>query len=280
MASVAVSAQVTLPTGAKLSASTSIPIAATTLLGTTTSTNGAAPTWAPKSGAVRVYTPAGKGLYGWTSAAMIAAMAQNPAMIILSMKDTPTHSLLDPVVNNVPAGITLVLIFHHEPDQGVASGDPSPAQYKADWAAGAAIVNGLPASKRQFVKMCEDFTEYAQTHGKEAWSDFWTGLADYCAVDVYTDALSTTAYPAAAAMFALLLAVSKATGKPALVPEYGAKRIASDTDGSGCAAMIASHIAYAQQHGIVALIWWSSSPFALDARPAEQAVWKKYVLAA
>jgi hypothetical protein len=263
------------PAGLHLTVTGAATVVSPLLSGTTTAVNGAAPAWAPLSGVVRVYTPPGKGCYGWTSAAMIAAMKQHPSMIILSMKDTPTHALLDPVINNVPPGVTLVLIFHHEPDQGTASGDPSPAQYKADWTIGAGIVNALPAAKRRQVQMCEDFTEYAQTHGKEAWSDFWTGLADYCAVDIYTDALSTTTYPTAAATFALLLAVCASTGKPGLIPEYGAKRIGSDTTGTGCATMIGSHIAYLRtQPRIRAVIWWSSSPFTLDGRSPELAVWQ------
>jgi hypothetical protein len=241
--------------------------------GTTTAVNGAAPSWSPTADAVRVYTPQGKGCYGWSSAPMIAALKQKPKMIILSMKGAPTHALLDPVINNVPAGIILVLIFHHEPDQGVAAGDPSPAQYKADWAAGAAIVNALPPAKRAVVRMAEDFTAFAQLHGKEAWTDFWTGLADYIALDIYMNAISTTSYPAASALFALLLAAMKSTGKPGMVPEYGGQRIASDTDGSACAAAVTSHVSYAAAHGIIAMIWWGGSPYSLDGRPAEQRAW-------
>ena len=55
---------------------------------------------------------------------------------------------------------------------------------------------------------------------------------------------------------------------------------ATSGNGSGCAAMVTSHVAFAAAHGILVIIWWGGSPYSLDARPAEQKTWKQLALTA
>jgi hypothetical protein len=227
---------------------------------------------------MRVYTPPGAGLYGWTSSNMVAALKMHPKCIHLSMKDTPTPGIVNPVLDGIPAGLVLRLTVNHEPEQGPGSGDPTLQQYNANWAALVSIVNAHP--KRSQVLLSPILTLYAQLHGKGPWQQWIPPGVDEIGIDSYTDAVmdnNATSYPTGAQMFALLQQIMSSTGLPGLVPEYGSYRIASDTDGSGCAAMIAEHVAYVRSIGVRAIAWFDESPYAIEGRPAELAAWQRAV---
>jgi hypothetical protein len=223
----------------------------------------------------RVYTPQGKGIYGWSSAAMLAALATG-AEIQESFKDTPTRALLQPWFDAIPANVARIsLTVHHEPE-----GDLPIPQYQADWKFLRAFRDSHPNGHK--VVLVEDLTLYAELHGKGPASAWWSGYADKIALDCYRNAIAGDTYPAPATLFAMPAAVAAQLGVGWMVPEFGGDRISTDTTGTGRAAWMTACAVWAAAHGCEAIAWFcepgttSKAPngYHLDQCPPELAAWQ------
>lgn len=228
----------------------------------------------PGNAVTAIYTPQGKGFYGWSNAAMKAAAAAKIKCIWASLKDTPTEALLNPVLDGIPPGMIFRLTFHHEPEQQTG-GDPDLATYQRDWKVGRQIVDAHP--KRDQIVLSEVLTQYAETHGKGPWDKWWTGQADELGWDCYGNAISTTVYPSAEAQFALPVAVTKTLKLPWAVREYGIAKLSTDTTGVQHTNTVGAHLAHVIDNDCAAIIEFNeigtSGDYRLDVVPGTKAFW-------
>jgi hypothetical protein len=165
------------------------------------------------------------------------------------------------------------LTLDHEPEQQ-DSGDPAPAEYRAEWRELTAALAGHP--RRGEVMLTPVYTEYAATRGSRAaswYGDFgvvsgFDGV-DTVGFDIYNN--STQAYRTASNMFGFALAHARQHGKPLVVAEWGIERIASDDTGSLCAQRMREHATYfAAQPEARALAWFYRGGDNLDTRAPEK----------
>lgn len=209
----------------------------------------------------RIYSTPGAGLKSWTGTVMGAL--PRDAAIMYSFKDWPVD--VSAWMTSRPADwhTTVYLTLDHEPEQGTTQGDPTPADYRAEWAALVAQVANNP--RRAEYKLTPVFTEYyAKRNADTFWSNFGQVSAlpgvDAVGFDVYDNDGKGTAYRAPSEAFSVPLSYARRADvrKPLILAEWGvARRPTTDASGAGAAQAMRDSMTYLRaQPDVPFVAWW------------------------
>jgi hypothetical protein len=142
---------------------------------------------------------------------------------------------------------------HHEP-----APEKSPATYRADAARMAEILATHPDAGN-VLGNGPNLTRWQIANAPVAEridpADYWYTGATFFSADTYNP--STSRYWTPEEMFQPIADAARGFGVPWMAPEWGGKRLASDTTGEGRAAWIRDCLAYlAEQPDVLAVGWW------------------------
>ncbi len=180
---------------------------------------------------------------------------------------------------NAPRDREIYWTYYHEPEDNIAAGEFTAVQYRAAWTRIAALAAKAQNShlRATLILMCYTLTSYSG----RSFSDYYPGpsVIDVLGFDCYNQLWAKGQYIAPSTMFANVLAVSKATGKPFGVTEFGSQLAVGDTTGSGRAAWLRASGSYLAEQGAV-LVTYFDSPVSAEYRlldaPSLQA-WKDVI---
>lgn len=222
----------------------------------------------PQPAFARVFTPTGKGLYGWAT----AAMRNLPPGTIphVSHKDRLDRGTLNHFWDGLPDTAELWHTYHHEP-QG--AGQPDLDAYAAYWRELRRARDAHP--NRQRITLVMVHTLYAVRHKPidwRPWVEATLDAADVQGWDCYRDT-AFDAYEPAAANLGLPADAAREYGCRWSVPELGSTLCTWDRDGAGRAGWYRDCVRFAAAHDCEAVGFWSASDQsgALDYRPHDQA---------
>ncbi|WP_422744341.1 hypothetical protein ACN27B_08690 [Micromonospora sp. WMMD754] len=214
----------------------------------------------PNPKVVRLYTGIGGGLASWSSGPL--SMVPATSVCWYSFKDWVASSSPQKIRDWLSArpiarrGVVDVVTLDHEPEQQ-DSGDPTPAQFRQEWAEFTAALAGHP--RRSEVRLVPVFTEYYARRTASWWSDFGqvAALAGVNGVgfDIYDTGYSTYRSVMERNEFALATARRAEVRKPLLIAEWGIARKTGD-DGSGAAKAMRDNMAYLRSQPDVDLVSW------------------------
>ncbi|RGC68786.1 hypothetical protein C5N14_12375 [Micromonospora sp. MW-13] len=138
---------------------------------------------------------------------------------------------------SVPGNLDVYWSYFHEPEDDIARGSYTAAQYRAAWQrlAGLADRAGNARLRATLILMC--WTLNPSSH--RTFEDYWPGgdAIDVLGWDCYNSGGKFNRYTDPAQVFSPMIAKSKALGKPWGLAETGSVRIAGDS-GAGRAAWI------------------------------------------
>jgi hypothetical protein len=114
-----------------------------------------------------------------------------------------------------------------------------------------------------------------------SFSDYYPGpsVIDVLAFDCYNQSASSGAYMDPATMFASVLAVSRSTGKPFAITEFGSLLVKGDSTGVGRAAWLRASATYLAAQGAL-FVTYFDSPVTAEYRlmdPASIAAWRAVI---
>jgi hypothetical protein len=229
-------------------------------------------------GVDRVYypglPPAWPGNAGYSGGPVIVSFKADPQQVLTGAYD----AMLTSWFSSAPRGHAIWWTYYHEPEDQIASGAFTAAQYRAAWQRICDLARsvGNPDLHATLILMCYTL----DPSSGRTFADYYPGSAyiDTLGFDCYNTAFSSGSYVNPATQFAAVLSMSAAMGKPYGIAEFGSRLVPGDR-GSGRAAWLLACATYLQTHG-ASWVAYFDSPVAgeyrlLDA-PSQQA-WRRVV---
>jgi hypothetical protein len=177
-----------------------------------------------------------------------------------------------------PRDRQIIWTYFHEPEDDIANGAFSAADYRAAWAHLRQLANKAnnPQLKSSLILMGWSLNKASGRN----WKDYYpgSGVIDILGWDTYNMAASKGQYGSADAILGPVANASKAEGKPWGIGELGSKLVAGD-GGSGRAAWLRAMGAYARANGAVYVTYFDApvgGEFRLLDAPSQQA-WRDVV---
>lgn len=205
-------------------------------------------------GAIRIFHNPGEGFGRWDTGHL--AHVPPTADLVVSGKDWPVDVAGWLAAMPKRTGRTYLCLYH-EPEQQTG-GDPLPAVYKQHWAELAVALDGHP--RRGELGLMPIYTRYYWARNAGAFDTFFpTAVQSKLAAvgfDCYDQLLKRTVYETPVSLFTVPLAVGARTGLDVAICELGIRRLDTDVDGTGCAAALKAHIAYARAQGVLGIMWF------------------------
>lgn len=148
-----------------------------------------------------------------------------------------------------PKGRQVIWTYYHEPEDDIARGSFSAADYRAAWQHLAALADksGNPALKSSLVLMGWSLSKQSGRN----WKDYYPGSAaiDILGWDVYNLGAKKGVYNAPATVVGDIATTSRAEGKAWGVAELGSVLISGDGSGTGRAQWLRDMGAYLKSNG-------------------------------
>jgi Carbohydrate binding domain len=198
----------------------------------------------------RVYLADTDPLASWTSSilagneAVQVSFKGSPSVILSGARDASYEAWFAAAPRNRPVYWT----FYHEPEDNVANGEFSAADYRAAWRHLAALADkaGNPELKATLCLMGWDIDPRSGRN----WLDYYPGsdVIDVLSWDVYNLDAPKGVYASGASMYDPVIAASDSVGKPWALAEWGSLLTPGDA-GSGRATWISQAGAYQASHG-------------------------------
>jgi hypothetical protein len=213
----------------------------------------------------RVYYPGlpqpWPGIAGYGGTAVSVSFKAAPKDVLAGAYDAMLTSWFE----TAPRDRDVYWTYYHEPEDNIAAGEFTAADYRAAWQRISALENRAqnPRLHATLILMCYSLSAYSGRH----FTDYYPGAAsiDVLGWDCYNQGWGKGLYYSPASMFAAVLAESTATGKPYAVTEFGSQVVAGDTTGAGRAAWLRASGSYlAQQHAL--FVTYFDSPHSNDYR--------------
>jgi hypothetical protein len=214
----------------------------------------------PGSQMCRVFGYASKALPTWQAATGDRRIAQlrdmvpgiQPAAVFQDWPDdATTRARVNGWLDQVDFPVRLC--WRHEADRK----REDPTNYRRRWYALAQWVMDHPNGGHVTLTPTQTYQwTMSNAPGKGAgdWSTFYTGIGNP-GVDVYADSWEAH-YPDPAAFLAPLWRYRDTIGRNLEFPEFGAARVAGDTDGSGRADFLYNCAAAMRAEGVTAVCYW------------------------
>jgi hypothetical protein len=223
---------------------------------------------------IRVYYPGLPGSWsgpaGETGKPVIVSFKALPQTILTGADD----AALSAWFNAAPTDRTIWWSYYHEPEDNIAAGQFTAAQYRAAWvhiAALAAAANH-PNLKATLILMCWTLSP---SSGR-TFTDYYPGpsVIDTLGWDCYSEGYKKGGYDTPASVFGNAVALSKSLGKPFGIGEWGSQMAVGD-DGTGRAAFIDQSVAYLRGQGASFATYFDSNTggtFVLNDSPSIHAL--------
>lgn len=259
----------------------------------------------PGTSCVRIFFGPGDGLpaAAWTDPRQRLAQAPADADVIVSHKDPDVDAAA--FVNAWQAtGRTgrLILVPHHEPEQQTG-GDPAPAAFRTSWSRTRTQVGDHPARHDGRLRLAVCWTlqwvRRVDAAGRRVndWRTWWPEheaaavdlvLADWYPYDpTARNPFRPAGYEEPASALAIMVELSRATGKPWGIAEINHPRITTaggfpsdlDPDGSRCAAWYRRMHAWAKANGCQVWSHYHRDEGDLTERKTEQQALRELIAA-
>jgi len=168
--------------------------------------------------------------------------------------------------------------YFHEPEDNIAAGEFTAAEYRAAWQRISALADTAGNTKLHATLILMCFT--LEPSSGRTFADYYPGASaiDVLGWDCYNGNASKGTYIDPAAQFDRVLATSKSLGKPFAVAEFNSHLVAGD-GGAGRAAWLKTSASWlATNHAVYVSIF--DSPVGGDYRmtdSASQQAWKQVV---
>lgn len=206
----------------------------------------------PTPSVVRLFFAAGKGLPAWDTGPL-AEIPDEVDLIVISVKDWPVDVAAWLSVMPEKFRGRIVLILDHEPEQQ-DGGDPTPAEFKAEWAALVAALRDHP--RRGDIRLALCFTRaYWRTH-PQAFDEFMPVDVLDGIDEIWWDVYDPLGGESPDSILSIPRQVRFRTGKPYGLAELGIGRRADDPTGERCADDIDAVVVEARADGCVAVAWF------------------------
>ena len=222
----------------------------------------------------------------WTSDRMLAALGDDSDVIFSFQGDLDAIAAgayderMRAFLAGKPAGVNAWIVLHHEPEDDVARGHFTAAQFKAATAHIAPVIRssgGIPTT----VLMAWTLKEAS---GRD-WRDFYSPAIDVLAFDAYNTAQKKEipTYKSPEKFLASVLEVKAATGKDFGFAEFGSPCIVSDPTCTQRAAWLTAVGTAMQDAGAEFMAYWNRPAikdagvdFTLD-DPASLSAWRQLI---
>jgi len=218
--------------------------------------------------------PAWPGEAGYSGGPVVVSFNADPQQVLAGGDDATLRSWFD----TAPRGRGIWWSYYHEPEDQIARGQFTAAQYRAAWRhiwalAGSA---GNPDLHATLILMCYTLDPASG----RTFSDYYPGSAfvDTLGFDCYNTALRSAGYVSPVTEFSAVLRVSAALGKPFGIAELGSQLVAGDR-GTGRARWLRTCAGFLDAHGAQWVTYFDSPVHGeyrlLDA--ASQSAWRTVV---
>ncbi|QLQ38001.1 hypothetical protein [Micromonospora robiginosa] len=216
------------------------------------------------TGAGRIFVQPGKPMPTWDGSVLGPLVAAG-VTVHVSYKTNPLAEVLAWAARK-PAGSRLKLTKNHEPEQGPASGDPTPEEFHAAWAELWSAFDAAPM--RDEIWLGPTYTRYwwQANPGDTRWMP--RQPVDFVGWDVYNNG---TTYRSPDDLLSIPRAVAEQLGVPYLVAELGAQRLPGDRDGAGQQAWMRAMVDAIKADGGLTCCWYHKEGWDLAAPGSEPA---------
>ncbi len=207
---------------------------------------------------VRVFSP-GVLPARWDDVAVLRALPARTAVVYSFKGDVAAAARGDydarvrSFLASRPAGTQVWVAFYHEPEDDVARGSFSAAQFRAATTHLAPVIRGAGGTPTTILM---EYTLSPSSH--RDWHDYYSPSVDALGWDAYNTAWqgSSPSYKSARAIVDPVLAVARETGKPFGWAELGSPCISTDRSCAGRAAWLTSlGQAFSAAHASFATYW-------------------------
>jgi hypothetical protein len=192
--------------------------------------------------------------------------------VAVSFKASPQQVLTgayDATLSNwfqtAPRDRDIYWTYYHEPEDNMARGEFTSADYKAAWTRIAALAAQAqnPHLHSTLILMCYTLSPYSG----RTFSDYYPGssVIDVLGFDCYNQDWAKGEYISPATQFAPVLAASAQTGKPFAITEFASQLAAGDPTGTGRAAWLGASAAWLSANGAL-LVTYFDSPHSAEYR--------------
>jgi hypothetical protein len=223
--------------------------------------------------------------YTGLPAAWPGAAGVSGGPVVVSFKANPKDVLsgsLDGQMSNwfstAPRDRQVFWTYFHEPEDDIARGAFTAADYRAAWQHLATLADkaGNPRLRSNLVLMCWSLNPASHRN----WEDYFagTGAVDTLGWDCYNAAAAKGQYPAASTLISAAVNTSKSVGLPWGIAELGSKLAPGDS-GSGRAAWLHDAANFSRANGAAYVTYFDSTvggDFRLLDAPSKQA-WREVI---
>ena len=218
-----------------------------------------------------------QGLPGpWTGP---AGLVDRP--VVVSFKASPQTILsraddaaLSAWFRSAPTNRTIWWSYYHEPEDNIANGQFTAAEYRAAWVHVAALARAAahPNLRATLILMCYTLNPASG----RVFTDYYAGskVINTLAWDCYSKGFAAGRYEDPAKVFGNAIALSKSLGKPFGIAEWGSQLAAGD-NGTRRSVWIDAVVSYLRQQGASFATYFDSNtggPLMLTDRASQQAL--------
>ena len=194
------------------------------------------------------------GIAGYGGTTVSVSFKADPKQVLTGAYDATLTNWFE----TAPRDRDIYWTYYHEPEDNIEAGEFTAADYRAAWQRISALENRAvnPRLHATLILMCYSLTPYSH----RSFTDYYAGAAyiDVLGFDCYNQQWAKGIYIDPATQFAQVLAVSKSTGRPFAVTEFGSQVVAGDSTGAGRAAWLRASGSYLAQQGAVFVTYFDS----------------------
>lgn len=230
-------------------------------------------------GMVRVFYPgtprSWPGQAGSTNRPTVVSFKMHPREVNAGKHDAAVRKWFQ----SAPKGRDIWWSYFHEPEDDIARGSFTSAQYRSAWKRLSGLAQRVDNPKLHATLILMQWS--LDPRSRRDWRNYYAGgdSIDVLAFDTYVPT-STSTYTDPVTMLKRIVAVSKATSKPFGISELGSLKKKTDKDGAGRAKWLRGYAAEARRNGALFVSYWEGIGRAGDYRlhdAKSQAAWREAV---
>ena len=231
--------------------------------------------------AVRVFYPgapaAWPGNAGNVNRTVVVSFKYNPSQILNGSEDSTMRQWFA----NAPRDRDIYWVYWHEPEDDIANGEFTAAQYRSAWARLASLADEAHNSKLHATLVLMQWS-VAKASGRN-WLDYYPGsnVIDVLGWDVYNSTFKKGTYDPPANLLNPIIAASNSVGKRWGVAELGSAKVPSDPGGNARAAWLSQVVNILQNNNVLWATYfdldWLNGAYDYRLRDtASQNVWRSF----
>lgn len=171
---------------------------------------------------------------------VVVSFKYSPSQITSGAEDSAMKSWFA----SAPRDRDIYWVYWHEPEDDIAKGSFTAAQYRAAWTRLAGLAADAHNSRLHATLVLMNWTVSASS-GRN-WKDYYAGnsVIDDIGWDVYNWNYKKGSYAAPSNLLDRVIAASNSVGKPWGVAELGSPKVSSDSSGSARADWLSRMVSY------------------------------------